>query len=81
MRDEIIEILPANPPVGGYGSKEYREAQAANDLRTVRDRAGSPVVIPPPPKDEQVPVPPPAQRRNFGPAPVGYAQRPTRKAD
>jgi hypothetical protein len=70
MRDKIIEILPINPPVGGHGSQAYREAQAANDTRNVRDRSEAPVVIPPPPVDELVPVPPPTQRRNFGPGPL-----------
>ena len=65
-------FIPANPPVGGYGSKAYREAQAANqaDALNVRERATRQrFVIPPPPVDEQIPVPPPAQRRNFGNGP------------
>jgi hypothetical protein len=80
-RDDIIEILPANPPVAGYGSQAYREAIAANQDLSVRGRSAAPVVIPPPPKAEQVPVPPPAERRNFGPAPAGYAQNRTRRED
>jgi hypothetical protein len=82
MSDNIIEIIPACPPVGGHNSKRFRDAVAENTDLSVRGRAGSTVERPAaPPVDELVPTPPPTPRRNFGPAPVGYAQRPTRKGD
>jgi len=87
MRDEFgipihgLEIIPANPVVAGYGGQQYREAVAANQNLSLRDKQVRKIVIPPPPRDTKVEVTPPAQRRNFGSGPAAFAQRPTRRTD
>lgn len=73
-----IEIIPACPPVGGYNSKAYREAVAANTQTNVRDQQVTKVVIPPAPVSERVEVPK-VQRRNFGPAPAAYTSTSRRR--
>ena len=58
----IEEIIPANPPLGGHGSKQYREAVAANEVHRVEAKVK--VVIPPPPVATAVPYTI-AERRKF----------------
>jgi hypothetical protein len=76
MSDDLFYI-PANPSL--VRGKKYQEVVAANSGLSVRDRAGSPVVIPPPAVAERVEVPPPAQRRNFGPPPMAHTSTNRRK--
>lgn len=80
MSENFDGFIPANPPIGGYNSPAYREAVAANQNLSVRDRSAAPVIIPKPPVGIEVPVTPPAQRRQFV-DPNAFAQRRVRKAD
>src|SRR5260370_192227 len=41
MSDNIIEIIPSNPPVGAHNSKRYRDAVAENTHFIVLLRAAS----------------------------------------
>ena len=79
MRDEVIEVIPACPPIGGFNSPRYREAVAANQDLSVRGQQVTKVVIPPPPVAIKVEPPPPAQRRNFGQAPFANTNTTRRK--
>jgi hypothetical protein len=72
------DFIPANPVIN---SRNINERTIINTTMSVRDRSTAPVVIPKwPPVPVQVEVPAPAKRRQFV-APVGYAQKRTRKED
>ena len=58
----LEEFIPANPTVGAHGTKRYREAVAANDVRRVEPKVT--ITIPLPPKAERVEIKS-AERRKF----------------
>jgi hypothetical protein len=72
-----MEWIPINPPVRG-STKAMHDAEMANSVSNVRDRAKIVYPIPAPLEDEQVPVPPRPARRHFD-NPNAIGGRPLRR--